>query len=242
MRQNIPSLEPGCPWTTLSEWAKPNIKWCEENICGWITNPANTWSNLGFVLVALVMAWVARRDAPSRSTRFFAPAAFIVGATSFVYHMSYTFVLQVLDFTGMFVFCYLIILLNVKRMGGIETRDQFKWFWGLVIGSTALVPVLYAMDLAFQGLIVVLILLCIATEAMAYRSARRDPRVQKARYGYWKIAFACLVAAAVFSGLDLSGKLCDPKNHFFQGHAAWHVLNAASLYFLFLFYRQFQKL
>ena len=40
--------------------------------------------------------------------------------------------------------------------------------------------------------------------------------------------------------LDVKEIVCDAKNHFLQGHAVWHVLNAFCFYFLYRFYRQFQ--
>ena len=51
-------LPPGCPW---SGWAPPNVQWCEENLCALVTAPANTWSNLAYIVVGLVMWAAARR-------------------------------------------------------------------------------------------------------------------------------------------------------------------------------------
>lgn len=45
---DIPPLPDGCPW---SGWTLPNLKWCEDNVCAWVTAPANTWSNPGGNLV-----------------------------------------------------------------------------------------------------------------------------------------------------------------------------------------------
>jgi hypothetical protein len=38
---------------------------------------------------------------------------------------------------------------------------------------------------------------------------------------------------------DIRGWWCDPDNHILQGHAAWHVLNAFTIWFLYKFYKQF---
>ena len=33
----------GCPWHSITEtWGAPNVKWCEETLCQWISEPANT--------------------------------------------------------------------------------------------------------------------------------------------------------------------------------------------------------
>ncbi len=39
--------------------------------------------------------------------------------------------------------------------------------------------------------------------------------------------------------LDSSGVVCNPQNHIFNGHAAWHLLDALSFWFLFRYYEQF---
>ena len=46
----VTDLLPHCPW---ANWSRPNIKWCEENLCQVITTPANTWSNLVYIIVGL---------------------------------------------------------------------------------------------------------------------------------------------------------------------------------------------
>ena len=47
---NIPQLPVDHPWYKLSSVALPNVKWCEETLHGWVTEPANTWSNIPFIL------------------------------------------------------------------------------------------------------------------------------------------------------------------------------------------------
>ena len=46
------------------------------------------------------------------------------------------------------------------------------------------------------------------------------------------IAFGCSVA-------DATRVWCDPGNHWFNGHALWHLLTALVLYLLFQFHSQF---
>jgi hypothetical protein len=41
--------------------------------------------------------------------------------------------------------------------------------------------------------------------------------------------------------LDKLRIVCDPKNHVFTLHSAWHLLGAASFYFWFRFYEQFDR-
>ncbi len=66
---------PECVWTPLREWGGlPNVKWCEETLCGVIAEPANTWSNLAYLVVAAWLWWFTRKD-ESRTLRFWATVA-----------------------------------------------------------------------------------------------------------------------------------------------------------------------
>ena len=52
-------LPDGCPW---SGWTPPNVDWCEEELCAWVVNPADTWSNLAYIALGAVMIAVAARS------------------------------------------------------------------------------------------------------------------------------------------------------------------------------------
>ena len=52
------------------------------------------------------------------------------------------------------------------------------------------------------------------------------------------MALVLLGAAAAASAADVTRIACDPTNHWISGHAVWHVLSAAALYALFLFYER----
>src|SRR5205823_851454 len=57
---------PGCPWWDLHErFGEPNVKWCEERLCAMANEPANTWSNLGYLVVgAAIFAAASRAKLP----------------------------------------------------------------------------------------------------------------------------------------------------------------------------------
>ena len=61
-------------------------------------------------------------------------------------------------------------------------------------------------------------------------------------YHPYLAALALITAAAVCSALDVTRVWCDPENHWLQGHAAWHVLSAASLFALYRFYERLPDL
>ena len=97
--RDIQPLPPDCPW---GGWTPPDLQHCEANLCGWITTPANTWSNLAYVAVGV---WIWRRAAKRDllAAGGLGPVSIAVGVTSFAFHASYTFAGQVLDYGGMFL-------------------------------------------------------------------------------------------------------------------------------------------
>jgi hypothetical protein len=224
-------LTPGCPWWALSELRLPNVDWCEAQRCSWIVEPANTWSNLAYVIVGLAL-WYAARGSSSSQIRFFGPAAVIVGVASGIYHSSYTFVLQILDFFGMYVFLYLLITLNLRRLGRVGSAWQ-RVYWPLVLGTTALTVALDFLGVTIQGIVFVLIVATAASEAWLWR---REPG---ASHGMFLLALALIAAGGVFSALDVTRTWCDPWHPWLQGHAFWHVLSALCLFAAYFHYRQF---
>ncbi len=223
-----PPLPPGCPW---SGFTPPNVDWCEAELCAWVTNPANTWSNALYIVLGLVM-WREARRRRSRALSLFGPAGVAVGVFSLVYHASYTWFLQFFDFVGMFLFCFIVLTLNARRLGWIGPEKQSAFYGVGVALFSALVPVLFEMGVPIQGLVLVLVLAMIGQE-IALRTAGGGPRPD---YRFWYAALALIALAATFSLLDVTRAWCDPHDHWLQGHALWHVFSALSLYALFLFY------
>ena len=226
-------LEPGCPWHALSELRLPNVDWCELQRCSWVVEPANTWSNLAYVAVGGAL-WLLARRSPSPHLRFFAPAALLVGLASGIYHASYTFVLQILDFFGMYVFCHLLLTLNLRRLGALDAGSWWPRYWQLVGGTTVLTVALDFQDVPIQGIVFVLIVAVVASELWLWR---RDPRV---RLGFFGLAVGLVTAGAGFSLLDVTRTWCDPTHPFLQGHAIWHVLSALCLLAAYLHYAQLE--
>ncbi|MBM4383677.1 MAG: ceramidase domain-containing protein [Deltaproteobacteria bacterium] len=221
-----PALPPGCPW---SGFTPPNVDWCEREACAWIVNPAEAWSNVAYLLGALAM-WRLARTSSSGDLAHFAPASLAVGAFSFAYHASYTWLLQFFDFVGMFVFCFLVLARNAVRLGWIAPqRERAAWLAGTVAASACVPPLFYA-GVPIQATVFVLILGSVAQELALFR--RRDASASYA--SYWA-ALALLAAASAFSLADVTRAWCDPES-WLQGHALWHVLSAAALVSLQRFY------
>lgn len=231
MKTNIPLLGESCPWYDLSKLAPPDVNWCEASTCGWINEPANTWSNLAYLILTI---WVYKKtkNIEDKSLKAFVPAFFLMGFFSFIFHASYNFFSQWLDFVGMFLMTGLLISLNFKSMK-IISKEKFNAFYlGFVALFSALVILFYLIDFPIQTTIAAQALFLIFSE---FKLKKLYPNTN---YKPFFISIVLILIAVTFSILDVTRTFCDPHNHFVQGHALWHLTSALSLAFAFKFYSQ----
>ncbi|MEK7858614.1 MAG: ceramidase domain-containing protein [Elusimicrobiota bacterium] len=223
----IPPLPPGSPW---AGFALPDIKHCEDNLAGWIAAPSNTWSNLAYIVVAFWL-WKKLKEGDPSTLRAFIPVTVFVGLTSFLFHASFTFVFQFFDYLGMFFYVLLLLVLNLRRLGWV-TGDWKPAYFAGVAASVGAILLFRRFALPVQWLIVIQAAAVLLAEGVLwFRSQGRD-------YGHLWAGLALMTAAEVFWLLDYRRILCDPGDHFFQAHAAWHVISALSFVSVFNFYRK----
>ena len=211
-----------CPYHALEG---ANLVLCEANRCGWIAQPAATWSNIGFLIVAAAIWRWSRRDG-SPAARWFAPIAFATGIGSIAFHATSTLVGQLVDQSIMFLETALFIVLDLRRLG---IRAGVIGYIAIVVASVALVLVFPTMGIAlFIGHVAAFTAFEIAVIAKRPRPTQKHlviaVGVFALSYGLW--------------WLDAGHVLCDPENHIFTGHAAWHLLGALSFAF---WYRHFAQ-
>ncbi len=225
--------DPGCPWYQAAEIVgAPNIKWCEETLCQWISEPANTWSNLLYLVVGIVISRRTRGTSPWE-LRWMGPAMFLMGAFSLAYHASNNYVSQIFDFIGMYVFVYWLLVINLRRINVIGRDKQVATLVGLSVISTLILHAMYLSQLRFQIIIAVAVVAIVVTE---WTAQRRHPD-DRGNLRFYFAGLGFVIIAQTASLLDLKRVLCDPSNHVLQGHAVWHVLAAIGLYFAFLHYQ-----
>lgn len=213
-----------CPW---AGWAPPTQIYCEEVLCGWVTTPSNSWSNISFILVAF---WLARTIKEPR-LRAFVPAAVILGVASFLFHASHTYAFQVLDNAAMFVIPALAAGLLLERRGWV------RWP-GRAAAAVAATATLLMMTFARLGWPTPMVMGLLVGWVMFLEwrrwESKTDIRWLLAALGLFGASFGVWI-------LDYQRLWCDPGNHFLQGHALWHVGSAAAIGLLYRHYRQFEE-
>jgi hypothetical protein len=225
---------PSCPWYEITEkTGAPNIKWCEETLCQWVSEPANTWSNIGYLIVAVFILYLGIKNKHNSSMKQFGPIVFFMGAMSLFYHQSNFYGSQVLDFVGMFFFVGWAIGMNLIRLGKLQTK-QLVWFnLGLAAFYLVCMHLMYLAEIRFQVIVLISAFIIIATEMMARK-------LKKVTYFWFYTTIATLIVAFGFSISDGSRFWCDPNQHgwFSQGHAMWHWVAAIGMLTIYLHYAQ----
>lgn len=234
MTEYVNPHAPRCPWYDITErMGAPNIKWCEETLCQWISEPANTWSNLGYMIIASVIFYLSIKNKHNKELRQFGPIIFFMGAMSYFYHQSNFYGSQILDFVGMFFFVGWVIATNLIRLGYLKRKNHLPF--NLIMGTilTIMMHLMYLTGIKFQGIVLFAAFVIVGTEFMARK-------LQKLHYKYFVSALITLIIAFGFSISDGKRLWCDPTQHgwFSQGHAMWHWVASLAMLFIYLHYSQ----
>jgi hypothetical protein len=227
-------LAPPCPWSNLV--FRP-AEFCEESLCAWLRQPANTWTNIGFFIVAIWILRSARRDR-CEHLRGLVWIVLATGLGSAFFHASETLAGRLFDYGGMYLGAAYMVGVNVRRWLLLGRRAIRRLFWAAAAGPVLLMLIedRYAMTLyALIG-----ILCCVFLEVYLFLRQRRHGMQVHYRWlgAYWSF----FLLGLVFWWLDKERLLCRPDNHWITGHGLWHLLCALSFCFVYLFYRQFDVL
>lgn len=225
-----------CPW---SSFAPGTLQFCETQLCAWIVSPAETWSNIPYLLIGLGLwfSGVKNHDVRARVFGFF---AVVVGLFSFLYHMSHIDWLEIMDLGSMLFLGIYLLRENTARLGWLSPDK--KTSFDLVLGAFSffLVAYLEGTDriMVFGSLVTV----ALWFEALIWVRTRRLKERDLIEYRFLIVSLAIFLVSLTFWILDFTRLWCEPSNHYWSGHAIWHVLNAFCFWTLYRFYRQFDNL
>ncbi|HWJ99229.1 MAG TPA: ceramidase domain-containing protein [Xanthobacteraceae bacterium] len=225
--------------------SEANRYFCEYARSGLLREPANTVSNLAFVVSGLIMAWQAERDFRHKRSNPFAQKPLLVflfsafsiflGFGSAALHGSETDLGGELDLLGMYFTAAFMVAHAVRRF--------FGWSWSAFV-TVFLFGVLFCKAaglysqiavpvVSYTGSAAFALLIVIATAFEVANSLTQKVRREDKWGVYAAISF--VVAFAIWNLGRNDHPSCDPVS-WLQPHAIWHLLFALALYFVFRLY------
>ena len=213
------------PWSGLEP---AHIGFCEARLGGWIAEPANAWSSLAYVAVGAYLLARAQRRSLGPLALVGVTAA-LVGAGSFAFHATASFLGEYADESSMFLISALMITLACRRLLGWDFAKSVRVYALVVVSAMALLAIAHG-----SGVVVFTLHIAVAMAIELWLW-----RIQSSAADYRPLRATLFVFAAAYLAwwLDLGKVVCDPNNHAFGGHAVWHSLTALSL----ALYQRFQE-
>lgn len=225
-----------CPYHTFS---KPVICFCEQNLCAYITQPANAWSNLGYAVIGALLLFIYRKSTGLIAKTL--PVIFIlIGFASFIYHATYTFWGQMLDLGSMFLLASFLIIINLRRINSTTfTLSKSSSIYAIInLGSLLLMYFVRLIGGFNIGILIFALQIAIVILLEYYLFLRAKSAVS---YLNFLTGLSIISAACVIWMLDYKHIWCDNSTfHFINGHATWHILTATSFIFIYRHYLQFK--
>jgi len=216
---------------------------CEAFRSTWVKQPANTWSNLGFMAAGLWMtSQLDRLPTASSIGRnvftgsralpvLYAAAVVWLGPGSMLMHGSGRAWGATADVLSMLLYIFFPTAYAGVRCFGGGARAFLYSYGGLVVFLG--VPYVFGwLPISGSAMYVVMIPLFVVFEAVG---ARRRPEVAR-QWRQLGVAGVCFFSALAIWRLSHTGApLCDPHS-WLQGHAIWHLLCAGATVAIYLFY------
>ena len=236
------------PWAQATGNA---FHFCESNrMEQLIRQPSNTWSNLGYLLVGLFALTLGVQDfkqtGRKQSDNFlvrypifsilFGVSSLYLFMGSFLYHASLTSYFQKLDQTGLYSVIVMILSFNLYKIFPLirikgEWKSSHAMMVAFAMGLNYLIFTrLWKIDINI--LFPTLILIIFITSVYYLLFINREHYFTN----YLWAALFILVLAGIIWILDRTNVVCSPDS-MLQGHALWHLLTAASILFIYLYYR-----
>ena len=224
-------LAAASPWESFRPaTCVPDDCFCEAVSSGLVRQPANAWSSLAFVAVALWALIRLRRVGRSRSPLgraeavLFVASLALVGLGSVFYHASLTFAGQVVDVSGIYLVATFVLLHRLAP----------RWNLAPVTSALAFLLVnaaLMAAQVTTPSIRRLAVALLLAAALVVEWKATEGARAWLAR------GAGLITLAGLIWGLDRFHIACV-EGLAFQGHALWHILAALSAACLFRSYEE----
>ena len=228
----------------LGPFANAGGGFCERMRPGLIKQPANTWSNLGFVIAGLSMAWSMamgrfqqNRNALTQSSVIattFSCLAVLLGPGSIAMHASGTKLGSFIDVLSMYLVASFLVAYSSRRVFNLKTI-YFVLIFCIVLAFCIWAHGqhgyrFYVLSLGNFAFALCLVLTTLLELFVVF--VKRQPLARV--WGYASVG-SILLAFFIWNMSRTGCPWCVPDS-LLQGHAAWHLLDALSIYCLFRYY------
>jgi hypothetical protein len=224
------------------------INYCEAIHGGMVKQPANTWSNLAFVVVGLLIGLHAARNLKTAFQSndnamltsifyptFYASVSALLGPGSMAMHASDTEWGGIVDVFSMYLWAAWILTYALSRLLHLG-KSGFLLIYTIVVPLvsfhlfTDLLQI--STHVVFGGLIVSAVLLEVLLLI-------RRPELSAGSHYFYTALGAFSIAFSVWVPSQTGGPLCRPDS-LLQLHALWHILSAAAVGLLYLGYCRYE--
>lgn len=220
------------------------MNFCEQG-SGIIRQPANTWSNLAYVVAGVIAGARARRHFRDRNPQpggnrirsrllypvLYAGIAASIGPASMALHASTTTWGGKVDILSMFLWATFVLAYGMARILAWDERRFLAAFAAIFLAAAT---VYLTQPIAVTGTAIFGVMVALVALAEGWVLLRRREWTADRHY-LWLALAAFVVAFAVWLPSQTGGPLCDPHS-LLQGHALWHVLTASSVLCLYLYF------
>ena len=198
-----------------------------------IVQPANSWSSYGYAFAGMLMIVLSRGSAwrsgfHRDAAAFFGLTAILVGLGSVLLHATLSLWGQFFDVTGMYFTSGFMLVSALTRWRNLSERQAVTLY---VVLLAVLLALLYAVPEVRRWLFAAVLIAALVLELTFARPRRPGVEVR-----YYLAGIVLKAIAFTIWNLDQHGVVCSPHS-LLQGHAAWHLLGATSLWCTFLYYR-----
>lgn len=211
-----------CPWGPLANQLPQHL--CESNLCAYVVQPANTWSNISYLIVAIV---ILRQKSLTSDKYWFFIMSFCLFIGSTLYHMTGTYWGRNLDVGAMLILSSFVLSLTFVRFLSL------KRYWVWVISGISLALTLPQVQMGRGGAIFVLQCIVAAlVEFVHFKKAGVTAEQKK----WLAQGLGFFLFALALNLIDMKRIYCLPDNNVITLHAVWHLICGYCIFMIAKYY------
>jgi len=243
-------------WTGDFDLCNNSMCFCEMMVPdALIAEPVNTWSNLAYIFMGLLILWKVDESAnadrstienpmayPSFFSVFYGFLVINIGLGSWLFHANMRVWAGIWDVGSMNMYMSFLLLYIFGRY----LRKSTTWFviWYVILNILLFLQLIYDIPKGWGTIIfTILVAICGLTEIFSVMWVKKHGHLG----GLWKDwrwfvwGFGLFNFGFIIWNLTNTGRpLCDPTT-FWQGHMFWHIFTAIATYFFYVYFKTEKK-